>query len=587
MPHRTRRSEACSDNRPRRRGSTILRRSSGSRSPRARDIVKPMRSCSIVIALGLFACSACSKGGSEGTSEPAKPGGSAVTEARPVPKKPVDTKPLPPLADDPGGAHRQAAARDRLRRPRHRLGARHRGRGERRRVRRRLLRRRDRFRRPPARSPRRAIRRSEEDPPPTRSSSSSAPTARSRGRSTFGATARRRRERRRGARRQDRRRRRVPRRAQDRRVREEGDGLGRSVRRRVRQGRRRRSGCGTPAASTATARTPSPPRPTAAGSSAARSRAPRQLRERRSSSRKGGTDAMLIKLAGERRPRVGQAVRRPLRRHDPPRRRRRRRATSTSRASSSDSADWGGPKPLNAAGGSDNDVVLAKYDLNGDHVWSKRFGNAFNDVAGGLAVDPAGNVTIVGSFDKQHLVRRRRRSHLARRGRHLRRALRRPPASSRGRARTAPSATTSRRRRGRRRGQHRPHRLVPGLGRFRRGRAVTSKGNKDVFVIKLDAKGALVVGRRRWGDKDHDQGRAVAIDDKGAAHVVGLYRFTARRSSSRRSSRVRAEGDRDPEARHVRRQARPLDVAGVDRAGSAAGAEKPAQPALSQRRDAV
>jgi len=60
-----------------------------------------------------------------------------------------------------------------------------------------------------------------------------------------------------------------------------------------------------------------------------------------------------------------------------------------------DTADWGG-KPLIAHGGSDNDIVLAKYDVNGDHVWSQGFGNAFNDVAGGLTVDPAGNVTMVG-----------------------------------------------------------------------------------------------------------------------------------------------------------------------------------------------
>ena len=31
---------------------------------------------------------------------------------------------------------------------------------------------------------------------------------------------------------------------------------------------------------------------------------------------------------------------------------------------------------LTAHGGSDNDVVLAKYDANGDHLWSQAFGNA-------------------------------------------------------------------------------------------------------------------------------------------------------------------------------------------------------------------
>jgi hypothetical protein len=62
-------------------------------------------------------------------------------------------------------------------------------------------------------------------------------------------------------------------------------------------------------------------------------------------------------------------------------------------------ATWGGDK-FKAAGNSDTDIVLAKYDADGNHVWSKRFGNTFNDVAGGLTVDPAGNVTFTGSFDQ-------------------------------------------------------------------------------------------------------------------------------------------------------------------------------------------
>ena len=109
-----------------------------------------------------------------------------------------------------------------------------------------------------------------------------------------------------------------------------------------------------------------------------------------------------------------------------------------------DVADWGG-EPLKAGGGSDNDVVLAKYDTNGDHVWSQRFGNAFNEVAGGVAVDPAGNVTIAGSFENKGSISfgEKRRSRLARRGRHLRRAVRRRRQAASGRRRTAAIAWTS------------------------------------------------------------------------------------------------------------------------------------------------
>jgi hypothetical protein len=33
------------------------------------------------------------------------------------------------------------------------------------------------------------------------------------------------------------------------------------------------------------------------------------------------------------------------------------------------------------------------------------------------------------------------------------------------------------------------------------------------------------VWSQTWGDHDHDQGRAVALDDKGNAIITGLYRF--------------------------------------------------------------
>jgi hypothetical protein len=60
-----------------------------------------------------------------------------------------------------------------------------------------------------------------------------------------------------------------------------------------------------------------------------------------------------------------------------------------------DTSEWGG-KPL-TAGGAATDIVLAKYDLNGDHVWSQQIGNAFEEGASGIAVDQAGNITRVYS----------------------------------------------------------------------------------------------------------------------------------------------------------------------------------------------
>ena len=207
-----------------------------------------------------------------------------------------------------------------------------------------------------------------------------------------------------------------------------------------------------------------------------------------------------------------------------------------------DVADWGGAK-LTAHGGSDNDVVLAKYDANGAHQWSQGFGNAFNDVAGGLAVDPAGNVTMVGSFDKSvsfgrgddHTSLGEADAFVARFTGDGTLQWARSFGAERediayGVAADAAGNTVT-------------------VGWFQStvdfgGGAQTSKGNKDVFALKLDPAGSLV-WVRTWGDHDHDQGRAVAVDEHGAAIVVGIFRFTLALTSPPLES-VRAETDRIP-----------------------------------------
>jgi len=192
-----------------------------------------------------------------------------------------------------------------------------------------------------------------------------------------------------------------------------------------------------------------------------------------------------------------------------------------------DKAEWGGPEPLVAGGGSDNDVVLAKLDANGDHVWSQRFGNAFNDVAGGLAVDSSGQVTIAGSFENkgnisfgpgdEHKSAGEADIYVARFANDGKLVWARTYGGDR--VDVANDVVVD----------NAGNAIVTGwfegtveLG----GGAVTTKGgnNKDVFVLKLDAKGATVWAKT-FGEKDHDQGRAVAVDDKGDVYVSGLYRF--------------------------------------------------------------
>ncbi len=50
------------------------------------------------------------------------------------------------------------------------------------------------------------------------------------------------------------------------------------------------------------------------------------------------------------------------------------------------------------AGGDNHDIFIAKLDSAGEHLWSKRFGDFAEQNAWDLAVDSAGNVTLTGDF---------------------------------------------------------------------------------------------------------------------------------------------------------------------------------------------
>jgi hypothetical protein len=189
-----------------------------------------------------------------------------------------------------------------------------------------------------------------------------------------------------------------------------------------------------------------------------------------------------------------------------------------------DTADWGGAKPLTAAGGADFDIVLAKYDLNGDHKWSKRFGSQFDEHAGGLAVDPAGNVTITGAFRKtisfgdgdEHTSLGEDDIYVARFDTNGKLAWARSYGAERDDAGNGIASDAA------------GNTILTGwfwnLVDFGTGPVRSKNFNMDVFALKLDPNGAPI-WLQTWGDKDHDQGRAVALDDKGAAYILGLFRF--------------------------------------------------------------
>jgi hypothetical protein len=186
------------------------------------------------------------------------------------------------------------------------------------------------------------------------------------------------------------------------------------------------------------------------------------------------------------------------------------------------SASFGG-ETFKAAGNSDTDILLAKYDSTGNHVWSKRFGNTFNDVAGGLAVDPAGNVTFTGSFDESITV-----------------------GDSEYMSKGASDVVVAKFTTG---GDFQwvktygGDREDVGFGiaadaagnltvtgwfstkvDFGKGELESPNLNKDVFLVKLDPSGTTL-WQRGFGDKDNDQPRALALDGEGNATVGGIFRF--------------------------------------------------------------
>jgi hypothetical protein len=209
-----------------------------------------------------------------------------------------------------------------------------------------------------------------------------------------------------------------------------------------------------------------------------------------------------------------------------------------------DAGDWGGPRPLTAAGNADFDVALAKYDLNGDHKWSQRFGGPFDEHAGGLAVDPAGNVTITGSFRKQisfgpgddHVSLGEDDLYVARFGTGGKLAWARTYGGERDDVGSGVAADAA------------GNTILTGWFQsavdFGSGAVRSKNVNKDVFALKLDPQGALT-WLQTWGDKDHDQGRGVAVDATGAAYVIGLYRFQLAVVEPPLES-VRGENDRAP-----------------------------------------
>jgi len=123
----------------------------------------------------------------------------------------------------------------------------------------------------------------------------------------------------------------------------------------------------------------------------------------------------------------------------------------------SSTIDFGGGALTNAGG---SDIFLAKFDSNGNHLWSKRFGGSDNDYGNSVSVDSSGNVYITGYFY---------------------------------------SSTID-------------------FG----GGALTNAGWADIFLAKFDSNGNHLWSKR-FGGSGYDEGNSVSVDSSGNVYGTGLF----------------------------------------------------------------
>jgi hypothetical protein len=184
--------------------------------------------------------------------------------------------------------------------------------------------------------------------------------------------------------------------------------------------------------------------------------------------------------------------------------------------------DFGSGKPLVHKG--NRDIVVAKYGADGTYRWAKAFGNTFDDIVLAAAVDPADNIVIGGSFEQKLKIGG---TELESAGRKDALLAKLDPS---GKVQWAKSY-----------GAHRDDQIAA-LGADKFGNVLASgwfvdkvdfggggelkapNGNQDAFLLKLDRDGGYLWSKR-FGDKDHDRGRALAVTADGEITLAGLFRF--------------------------------------------------------------
>jgi hypothetical protein len=183
--------------------------------------------------------------------------------------------------------------------------------------------------------------------------------------------------------------------------------------------------------------------------------------------------------------------------------------------------DFGDGKPLPHKG--KGDVAIVKLSTVGNLRWARSFGNTFDDVVLGLTVDGADDIIFSGSFEDKLTIGK---DHLTAGERADAYVAKLDPDGQPVWARNwggpwedmAAAVAAD------------PYGNIVVTGWFQgtvdfgAGPQEAPNGNMDGFLMKLSPDGKHLWSRR-FGDKDHDRGRAVAVDPAGDIALAGIFRF--------------------------------------------------------------
>jgi hypothetical protein len=179
--------------------------------------------------------------------------------------------------------------------------------------------------------------------------------------------------------------------------------------------------------------------------------------------------------------------------------------------------DFGGGD-LTSAG--DSDIFVAKFDAAGNHLWSRRFGDASGQGAYAVAIDGSDNVIVTGSFSgavdfgggpltsagsEDVFVAKFNSagSHLWSQGFGDTYSQRAVAVAIDGSESVLLTGFNS------------------GIVDFGGG-PITTAGSNDIFVVKFDPTGAHVWSRG-FGDPNVQQGQGIAVDGSGNVTVTGWF----------------------------------------------------------------